>query len=80
MVLSQFRKLCAVPITAIVLSIAAGGPSVAQELYGSIVGTVQDGSGGRIPGASVEIVNRETIVRTGRIHSNRRPARARRAH
>jgi hypothetical protein len=59
MVLSQFRRSYGVPIIAIVLSIAAG-PSVAQELYGSIVGTVQDGSGGRIPGATIEIANRET--------------------
>ena len=41
----------------------AGGRAcgaAAQELYGSVVGTVQDGSGGRIPGATIEIVNRET--------------------
>ena len=35
-------------------------PGAAQELYGSVVGTVQDGSGGHIPGATIEIVNRET--------------------
>ena len=34
--------------------------AVAQELYGSVVGTVQDGSGAHIPGATIEIVNRET--------------------
>jgi hypothetical protein len=32
----------------------------AQELYGSVVGTVQDGSGAHIPGATIEILNRET--------------------
>ena len=32
----------------------------AQELYGSVVGTVQDSSGGHMPGATIEIVNRET--------------------
>lgn len=32
----------------------------AQELYGSVVGTVQDGSGAHIPGATIEIVNRDT--------------------
>jgi hypothetical protein len=32
----------------------------AQELYGSVVGTVQDPSGGHIPGATIEILNRET--------------------
>ena len=34
--------------------------ATAQELYGSLTGTVQDGSGARIPGATVVIVNRET--------------------
>lgn len=38
----------------------AAAEAAAQGLYGSVVGTVQDGSGGRIPGATVEIVNRET--------------------
>ena len=38
------------------MSRAAG----AQELYGSVVGTVQDGSGAHIPGATVTVVNRET--------------------
>jgi hypothetical protein len=32
----------------------------AQELYGSIVGTVLDGSGARIPGAAIDVVNRDT--------------------
>ena len=32
--------------------------AAAQELYGSVVGTIQDGSGARIPGATIEIVNR----------------------
>jgi hypothetical protein len=34
--------------------------AASQELYGSVVGTIQDGSGGRIPGATVEIVNTGT--------------------
>ncbi len=38
----------------------APGRVTAQELYGSLTGTVQDGSGARIPGATVVIVNRET--------------------
>src|SRR5688500_3655825 len=44
------------------LALLAVGVSrgAAQELYGSVVGTVQDGSGGRIPGATIEIVNRDT--------------------
>jgi hypothetical protein len=37
-----------------------GTNGAAQELYGSVVGTVQDGSGAHIPGATIEIVNRET--------------------
>ena len=41
------------------LGVATGG-AAAQELYGSVVGTVQDGSGAHIPGASIEIVNRAT--------------------
>jgi hypothetical protein len=37
----------------------------AQGLYGSVVGTVEDGLGARIPGASIEIVNRDTnLMRT----------------
>ena len=60
MVLSHVLRLYVLAITGTVLSVAAAAPSVAQELYGSIVGTVQDGSGARIPGASIEIVNRET--------------------
>src|SRR5919109_1087554 len=43
----------------LVLAAGAGG-GTAQELYGSVVGTVQDGSGARIPGATIEIVNRAT--------------------
>jgi hypothetical protein len=40
----------------------AGGVTTgaAQELYGSVLGTVQDASGANIPGATIEIVNRET--------------------
>ncbi|MEZ5395527.1 MAG: carboxypeptidase-like regulatory domain-containing protein [Bryobacterales bacterium] len=43
------------------LLVALGTPSAqAQVLYGSIVGTVQDSSGGVIPGATVTITNRGT--------------------
>ena len=38
---------------------ATPGVAAAQELYGSVVGTVQDVSGGRIPGATITIVNRD---------------------
>ena len=44
-----------IAITALALSLAA--PASAQVLYGSIVGTVSDGTGAVIPGASVSAVN-----------------------
>ncbi|HEY7497688.1 MAG TPA: TonB-dependent receptor, partial [Vicinamibacterales bacterium] len=47
-------------VAALLVLSAAGSSGRAQELYGSVVGTVQDGSGARIPGATVEIVNRAT--------------------
>src|SRR5437867_5225925 len=40
----------------ILLVLLAPWRAAAQELYGSVVGTVQDGSGARIPGATIEIV------------------------
>ena len=33
----------------------AAGPVMAQEIYGSVLGAIQDSSGARIPGATVEI-------------------------
>jgi hypothetical protein len=52
----------------LVLTIAAGGGAAAQELYGSVVGSVQDGSGARIPGATIEIVKHraERLASRGR--------------
>jgi Carboxypeptidase regulatory-like domain len=44
---------------ALLAVLAMSGAAAAQELYGSIVGTVQDGSGARIPGATITIVNRD---------------------
>ena len=42
------------------LAMTAAAPgAAAQELYGSVVGTVQDTSGARIPGATITIVNRD---------------------
>lgn len=43
-------------------SLLGGVPAgaAAQELYGSVVGSVQDHSGAVIPGASVQLANRET--------------------
>src|SRR5436309_11012662 len=44
-------------VFAIVLAAASAG---AQELYGSLVGAVRDGTGAFVPGATVTIVNKET--------------------
>jgi hypothetical protein len=42
------------------LVIAAAAPAAAQILYGSVVGIVKDTTGGRLPGATVTVVNRAT--------------------
>ena len=47
-------------LTVLVLFEITPRRAAAQELYGSVVGTVQDGSGGRVPGATIEIHNRDT--------------------
>ncbi len=60
MVLSQLRRWNAINLTWIGVLAALTAPVAAQELYGSVVGTVQDGSGGHIPGATVTVVNRDT--------------------
>ena len=41
-------------------AVSAPVGATAQELYGSLTGTVQDGTGARIPGATIAIVNRDT--------------------
>src|SRR5512138_824899 len=51
----------------LVLALCAGlcvsaVPADAQVLYGSLVGTVEDTSGSRVPGADVQVVNLETGV------------------
>lgn len=62
MTLTQLRRWSmAVLMCTTLLGVAV--TSVAQELYGSVVGTIHDGSGARIPGATIEIVNRETNLR-----------------
>ncbi len=38
------------------------GSSEAQQLYGSVTGTVKDESGAAIPGATVAILNNETAL------------------
>lgn len=54
------RNMVAIAVLYLCCVAVAPGGAVAQELYGSVTGTVQDGSGGRIPGAIIAIVNRET--------------------
>ena len=45
----------AILVAAVVLAVAT--PAAAQVLYGSLVGTVSDGTGAVVPGASVFAVN-----------------------
>jgi hypothetical protein len=58
MFLARFRRIV-VAVIAIGMLGVAPYPAAAQELYGSVVGTVTDGSGARIPGATITIVNRD---------------------
>src|SRR5215211_265457 len=58
MTVSQLRRWCAAALLGLLWG-AAGGAG-AQELYGSVVGTVRDSSAGHIPGATIEIFNRDT--------------------
>jgi hypothetical protein len=60
MTLALCRYGKAVAVIALTLVASALAAPAAEELYGSIVGTVQDGSGAHIPGATVTIVNRDT--------------------
>jgi hypothetical protein len=60
MALTQLRWWTRITLASIALLGATYVPLTAQELYGSVVGTVQDGSGGRIPGATVTVANRDT--------------------
>ena len=57
MLLAQFRRN--VVLIAIGLLGVAPYHAAAQELYGSVVGTVTDPSGAHIPGATISIVNRD---------------------
>ncbi len=60
MTLAQLRWWKVTALLLAALAVIAPRGASAQELYGSVVGTVQDGSGARIPGATIEIVNRDT--------------------
>ena len=57
--LIQIRRWSALVLTSSVL-LAMPPSAAAQELYGSVVGTVQDNTGALIPGATIELANRET--------------------
>ena len=50
-------SVVAFAILSICVSVA---PTVAQVLYGSVVGMVKDAQGAAVPGATVSIVNKET--------------------
>lgn len=56
--MTQLRRWCAVAVLGCLCG--AAGAVAAQEIYGSVLGTIQDTSGARVPGASVAITNRET--------------------
>ncbi|MGQ0763325.1 MAG: carboxypeptidase regulatory-like domain-containing protein [Acidobacteriota bacterium] len=53
-------------LVAFILVLGLGQPASAQEITGSIVGTVKDAAGASVPGATVTVTNRETqlVVRT----------------
>ena len=55
---SQLRLWCVTAFLGLWCNAAA--PVAAQEIYGSVLGTIQDTSGARIPGATVAITNRDT--------------------
>lgn len=61
MTLALLRRWHAVAFTVFALVfIALPAAGASQEVYGSIVGTIQDAAGGHVPGATIVIVNRET--------------------
>ena len=58
MAVTQLRRWCAAALLGLLWG--ATGGAAAQELYGSVVGTIRDTSGAQVPGVSVQITNRET--------------------
>ena len=67
---AQWRTWNVAALASIVLLSVGSVDAKAQELYGSVVGTVQDGSGGRIPGATIEIINRDTNLRLSSVSND----------
>src|SRR4029434_4039610 len=50
------------PILLLILAFSLAVPVLAQNITGTIVGTVRDSSGGVMPGAGVSLTNEETNV------------------
>ena len=48
------------PIVALAMMICWTTPAVAQVLYGSVIGVLEDASGGLIPNATVSLTNKGT--------------------
>ncbi len=71
--MTQFARLLVRPVLAIALAtgVFPGGatPLFAQQGRGTILGTVTDGTGGALPGATVEVTNVGTAV-TAELVSN----------
>jgi hypothetical protein len=57
---ARLHRWSALVFAGLVLLAIGVSNGAAQELYGSVVGTVRDASGAHIPGATIEIMNRET--------------------
>jgi Carboxypeptidase regulatory-like domain len=55
----QFRSRLRAAVLFVVAGVLASGSAWAQAVYGSIAGTVYDGSGSPIPNASVTVTNVE---------------------
>lgn len=60
MTVARLGRWIAGVLTSFLLVAAATSSANSQEIYGSVVGTVQDTGGGNVPGASVVLVNRDT--------------------
>ena len=70
----MFRSLCfraSAPAVTILLALSATTASRAQEITGTIRGTVTDNSGARVAGATVIVVNSNTGIETRRLTTNR---------
>jgi hypothetical protein len=57
-------------LTLSTLAVATGGPVLAQTSMGAVNGTVTDGTGAVVPGATVTLVNQATNVRNERVSNS----------